>query len=62
MIQENEILKILNHNGGSRRYSKSEGIQVYIFLKLIAESHVKQRLSPQIAAIKNNRNSSLKTN
>lgn len=60
MIQELEVLKLLNHNGANRIYSKSEGKQICNFLKLIAESHVKHRLAKQIASIKNNNNSSLK--
>ncbi len=48
MIPEIEILKILNHNGANRRYSKEQARLIHEFLKSIAESHVKNILTSKI--------------
>jgi len=42
MIPENEVLRILNHNGANRRYSKDEAKKIYNFLQLIVNELIKK--------------------
>jgi hypothetical protein len=39
-----KVLRILNHNGASRRYSKSDAIQITQIMEIIAESQVRIKL------------------
>jgi len=42
MLRIDEVLRILNHNGASRRYSKTEAKLIHDFLQIIVKDLLKK--------------------
>jgi hypothetical protein len=53
MLNDVEVLKILNHNGSNRRYSKDDAKQLTDFFKVLTEELVKLVLPTMVEGKKN---------
>lgn len=51
MIPEVEVIKILNHNGANRRYSKEQARLIVNFLKPIADEFAKKLMESRLSNI-----------